>query len=230
MSLLKFLEGKNVLVFDTETTGLPNRGNKKYGEYEPYYMTSQYDSSRIVSIAWKYIENFKQTELKSNDIKHFIRYPENFNEIPNSHIHGITYDDALKNGIPLYDILEAGLYEAIKKSDYVIAHNILFDYHILASELYRMEEDKILMATDCIIKLNDLLRKNALICTGEISKDLCKLEFQNNYYNNNNPKRIKKYKIPKLIELYKHFYNKEFPNQHNASGDVWALLEIMKLL
>ena len=235
MSVLNFLEGKNVLVFDTETTGLPERKNNKFGEYYPYYMSHKYDSSRMVSIAWKYIPNFSKTTMNSDDIQHFIRYPEDFYDIPNSHIHGITYEHAQQTGIPFNDILEAGLYEAIKNCHYIIAHNVLFDYHILASELFRVDNEN-LMATECVIKLNELINNKGLVCTGELGKDLCQLEFTNNYYNYNNSygspnaKRVKKYKMPKLVELYKHFYNTEFPNQHNASGDVWALLEVMKLM
>lgn len=233
MSVLSFLQGKNVLVFDTETTGLPERKNNKFGEYFPYYMSSKYDGSRMVSIAWKSIPNFHTGDNNSDDIQHFIRYPEDFYEISNSHIHGITYEMAQQNGTPLSDILEGGLYEAIKNCDYIVAHNALFDFHILASELFRMDNES-LMATECIIKLNDLFSKNGIICTGILGTDVCKLEFNNyyNFYNDNkqNPKRVKKYKMPKLVELYRHFYNTEFPNQHNASGDVWALLEIMKVM
>jgi DNA polymerase III epsilon subunit-like protein len=43
-------------------------------------------------------------------------------------------------------------------------------------------------------------------------------------------KRYRGYKYPKLIELYKFLFNKEFDNQHNAIDDVNATFECYKKL
>ncbi len=46
-----------VLVFDTETTGLPSR--KGYDKYYPYTELIHYDKSRIISICWHLYEDKK---------------------------------------------------------------------------------------------------------------------------------------------------------------------------
>jgi DNA polymerase III epsilon subunit-like protein len=232
-SLLDFMEGKNVLVFDTETTGLPERGPFGFGSYYPYYETAMYKNSRIVSIAWSFIPNFNINNIDSTNIKHFLRKPEDFNEIPNSHIHGITFDDAMQNGFPLLDILNnKGLGDAIKSADYIVAHNAKFDYHVLQSDLYRMMEDNEAVS-EIIFHLRDIESQSRLICTAEMGKTVCKLPYKSGLCSvKSGSFRNQKvtYKMPKLIEMYQHFYGCLFENQHNASADVWALLEIMKRL
>jgi DNA polymerase III epsilon subunit-like protein len=277
-SPLKFLEGKNVLVFDTETTGLPERCPNGWGTYWSYFMNEKYNSSRIISIAWSTIHNFHKDKIYFNTstsldssmspavnslpsltindttleplavpftepnsssnqsplqhihipipttINHYLRYPEGFTEINNSHIHGITYEETINNGVTFNDLLmNKGLCVDILKSDYLVAHNINFDYHILMNELYRLDTE---YAQACILHLTKLKSKGRLVCTGEISTDICKMEFKTvSTYKGN--KKTKRYKMPKLSELYVYYYGKEFENQHSADGDVKALLEIM---
>ena len=48
-------KGKNLLIFDLETTGLPI--TPRFGEYYNYIENDKYNSSRIVSIAWSIIKN-----------------------------------------------------------------------------------------------------------------------------------------------------------------------------
>lgn len=233
-SPLKFLEGKNIFVFDTETTGLPDRCPNGWGSYWSYFMNEKYESSRIISIAWATIHNFHKDKINTSNtsstsrpttiVEHYLRYPEGFTEINNSHIHGIKYEDAINNGLPFKDLLEKkGLCIDILKSDYIIAHNINFDYHVLMNELYRLGTE---YAKACMLHLNTLKSKGRLICTGELTTDICKMEFKTvSTYKGN--KKTKRYKMPKLSELYVYYFGKEFENQHSADGDVKALLEIM---
>ena len=287
-SPLKFLEGKNILVFDTETTGLPERSPNGWGSYWSYFMNEKYESSRIISIAWSSLHNFHKDKICFNTsltissstpitllpfvtlpdttittkikdsrlsdtytnllsassessapttpitptitppspttIEHYLRYPEGFTEINNSHIHGITYEDTLNNGVRFNDILiSKGLCVDILKADYIVAHNINFDYHVLMNELYRLGTEH---AKACMLHLSTLKTKGKCICTGEISTDICKMEFKTvSTYKGN--KKTKRYKMPKLSELYVYYYGKEFENQHSADGDVKALLEII---
>jgi DNA polymerase III epsilon subunit-like protein len=244
-SPLKFLEGKNILVFDTETTGLPDRCPNGWGSYWSYFMNEKYESSRIISIAWSSLHNFHKDKInfdtntpilnqpnQSNQpihppttIEHYLRYPEGFTEINNSHIHGITYEDTVNNGVTFNDLLMTkGLCVDILKADYIVAHNINFDYHILMNELYRLGTDH---AQACMLHLSKLKDKGKCICTGALSTEICKMEFKT-VSNYKGYKKSKSYKMPKLSELYVYYYGKEFENQHSADGDVKALLEIMK--
>ena len=272
-SPLKCLEGKNILVFDTETTGLPERCPNGWGSYWSYFMNEKYESSRIISIAWSAIHNFHKDKINFNTtiessiipvtksldpilesepktplqeshnhvttpptlqpiyipipttINHYLRYPEGFTEINNTHIHGIKYEDTVNNGVTFNDLLmNKSLCFDILKSDYIVAHNINFDYHVLMNELYRLNTE---YAKACMLHLNTLKSKGRFICTGEISTDICKMEFKT-VSSYKGTKKAKTYKMPKLSELYVYYYGKEFENQHSADGDVKALLEIIK--
>ena len=269
MSVLSFLKGSNVFVFDTETTGLPSGSPTGWGSYWDYRMNEKYNNCRIVSIAWSSINNFDRDNIQTSisidspnspnslitRISHYLRYPEGFTDVPTTHIHGISYEELLTKGMPLNVILSIyGLGKSLLEADYIVAHNAGFDYHVLMNELYRLSQKNKLckptvsienninninnihhnihhnIAELCIIHLQDLKNGGRIICSGDLSVDICKLEFPiktNTYLGN---KKAKKYKMPKLCELYKHFYGKDFENAHSADGDVKALLEIMKMM
>jgi hypothetical protein len=230
-SVLDFLNNKRVFVFDTETTGLPAKGPSGFGSYWDFRDNSKYESARIVSIAWAFIESYDRNNLpdkgarEASTIVHYLRHPEGFNEITNSNIHGITFENAFENGLKFNDILEnCGLGETLLSSDYIVAHNAGFDLHVLLNELHRVGTE---LAMICINHLLEMRGTGRIVCTAILGTDICKLEFpsQSNYQG----KRFKKsYKMPKLLELYKHYYGVEPENQHSADGDVRALLEVMR--
>lgn len=229
-SVLDFLTNKRVFVFDTETIGLPAKGPSGFGSYWDYRDNSKYESARIVSIAWAFIENYSNNlqdkgDNETSTIVHYLRHPEGFSEITNSHIHGITFENAFENGLKFNDILEnCGLGETLLSSDYIVAHNAGFDLHVLLNELYRVGTELAMKCINHLLEMNEIGR---IVCTAILGTDICKLEFpsQSNYQG----KRFKKsYKMPKLLELYKHYYGVEPENQHSADGDVRALMEVMR--
>jgi len=207
-----------VLIFDLETTGVPERKPGYHdgkNEYYDYKMNNKYDSSRIVSVAWCYIENFNKQSLTNmiNNYETFecIRKPLDFKQIDNSDFHGITYQTACTKGITLGNIInKEGFGHAILNCDYIVGHNCLFDIFILLNELHRIN------FINCVKKLDMLLNTNKYVCTGELGKNICKILTKG-----------KGYKMPRLNELYKHFYKKEPIVQHQAKDDVNTLLEIM---
>ena len=233
LDLLSNLHNKNVFIFDTETTGLPERvPHAVWGsssEYWLYSMNDKYDKSRIVSMAWSSYNNFTKEQLTANNIQYHIRYPEGFTEIPTTHIHGISYDEAVYAGKPFNDIFEnRGLYNDLINADYIIAHNVFFDIHILLNELYRLNTP---LSQQTIAHILNLIELNRCICTGNISKNICKLSFSKSFYPSNKKQKLNNYKMPKLAELYKYYYNTDITNAHNAAGDVNTLqLCLVKLL
>jgi len=253
-TILSYLHNKSVLVFDTETTGLPDRvpgANWGNGEYWLYTNNDKYKKSRIVSIAWAMVSSFNRNTIDTTQIHNYIRYPENFDTIPTEHIHGISISMAREKGVPFRTILfKCGLAKAILNSDYILAHNIAFDIHILLNELYRcsigcnasgddcddcgdggddiadIQEEKQII-NKCIEHILQLQALQKCICSGEISTNICKIPFKNNKFNGKNDK---KYKMPKLCELYQYLYNEEYDKFHSADGDVLALLRCLKKL
>ena len=201
---LDYLKGKKIFVFDIETTGLPQV--VRFNEYYPYNDNDKYDSSRIVSIAWCLMRNFKNDNEFT--IKNHIRTLEGFT-IENSFIHKITNEIATSKGKTFYEICNY-LAKDLLDADFIIAHNIGFDFNILLNEFQRINRN------DLIDKLIDLNMSKAKLCSGELSKDICKLKsFKNSF------------KMPKLKELYEFTFGHEPEIQHEALNDVQSLIEIL---
>ena len=185
-----------VLVFDTETTGLPT--TRGFDKYYPYTELKYYDTCRIVSICWKLYEDEKMISTKYYVIK-----PNDF-KIDNTskacEINGITQEIADKDGI-LIDNMLIELRQDLYKAETVVAHNILFDHHILLSELHRSKRQDLIQ----------LFESKELYCTMNKSKDLLRIPMKNGNY-----------KSPKLIELYEFLFKTGFEGAHNAEADVEA--------
>jgi DNA polymerase III epsilon subunit-like protein len=123
-----------VLVFDTETTGLPSKRGA-----DPSNL-SAYNTARMVQIAWSV--HTKAGALLSKEC-HMIK-PSGF-VITNSSFHGVTTEKAEAEGIPFLDA-----YEMLKRDlclvDTIVAHNLDFDKRIVESEIFRAKLGSILSA------------------------------------------------------------------------------------
>ena len=220
-SLITKLTGKKVLILDVETTGFPERlpgfhmGKDGYFDYK---LLSKYDSSRIVSIASYYAENFDVKKINYDDIQYFVRKPTDFKITDKSEatkIHKITQEKALQTGQDFETIVKCHLDNSLKNCEYIIAHNAFFDVNIMLSELYRVHSYEHMT---CVSKICD---ENKVLCTGELGRDICKLPCK---------ARGIKYKMPKLCELYEHLYGSSPEKLHDARADVITLLKILALL
>ena len=116
------------LLFDLETIGLPKM--QSYFKYYPWSQLDKYESSRIVQIA---IAVYKDN-VQINSANYIIK-PNGF-RISNSHIHGITHEDAIALGIEFNTMVRL-LQNEFYKADCIIAHNAAFDKNVLLSELHR---------------------------------------------------------------------------------------------
>jgi DNA polymerase III epsilon subunit-like protein len=216
MNNINDLIGKNILIFDLETSGLPSK--KPYFAtgidefYEPTNL-EKYNSSRIVSLAYTYIKNFNLDSLNKSVIKTYVRKPFDFIiSKENSKFHGITHKKAILEGVKLSNIISDGFTHDLADCDYVVGHNILFDIFVLLSELHRMK------FKNTYENLKFHLDKNKYLCTGELGRDICKLSTKIKKYN---------YKMPKLEELYKNFYDDNNIIFHDAENDVRAVVRIL---
>lgn len=172
------------LFLDTETTGLPT--TKGWGNYYNPSLTSYYDTSRLIEIAYIIYDSEKNI-VKSID---YIIKPCGF-EITNSKFHGITTHDAIEQGMYLSDVLKE--FESdLDDVGTIVAHNINFDMNIILSECYRMKN------IDIVKKIGMIERE----CTMEIGKTYMKSQ-----------------KYPKLVDLYKHIFNKTIEQKHRALSD-----------
>lgn len=194
-----------ILFFDTETTGLP------VNFYEPY--TNIENWTRLVQLSW-ITEDTDTKEKKEND---FIIRPEGFT-IPDAaaKIHNITTEIAERDGVNLRAALSDFVQDMLL-ADLLVAHNIEFDKNVICSEIYRtaiklMGEKELLLEFGFRIQ-NYFMNKRS-ICTMKLGTNYTKIKTAGGDY-----------KWPKLIELYRHFFGRDFEGQHDALDDIRATRE-----
>ena len=186
------------LIFDTETTGLPLNWNAPLSNFDNW--------PRCVQIAWQ----IHDIEGKLVTVKNYIIKPDGY-DIPYNatKIHGISTEIANEKGIPLTEVLNYFL-DDVKKSKFLIGHNVLFDKNIVGSELLR-------------IGLENIISDFSSIDTKDVSTNYCALPGG----------KGGKYKWPNLSELHVKLFGEDFQEAHNASADVQAtarcFLELVRL-
>lgn len=185
-----------LLVFDTETSGLPEeKGQSLYATHKwPYIMQLSYifyhDSSNEVIELYDSLVKIDNNILLSQD---------------SMAIHNITREMCNNSGQPIKTVLSSFI-NALMSADIIIGHNIQFDINIIRVECIR---------NNIKFDFNMNKEKNPIIhyCTMKKGKYITNIELTSI----NGAKYIKN---PKLIELYKHYFNEEVNGLHNALTDV----------
>ena len=114
------------LVYDTETTGLPQDYNAPLTDSENW--------PRLVQLAWQLHDLNGSLISRGNRIVQ----PDGF-KIPftSSQIHGITNERAEAEGVLLVEVIEE-FNQDLARAQYVIGHNIEFDISIIGAEQHRL--------------------------------------------------------------------------------------------
>jgi len=187
-----------ILVFDTETTGLPIKDASIYETtLYPYIIQLSYilyDTSLNYSII---INNYIKLD---NDVE---ITPESYK------IHNISKEMLNEKGISINVALQE-FNNYLKNADIVVGHNLTFDKKMIFVECFR---NKIKQYFTCFINNQKITKEE--YCTMKNTKKLCnimKIGKNNKFY----------LKVPSLLELYKFvFPNMEIPqNMHNSLIDV----------
>jgi DNA polymerase III epsilon subunit-like protein len=176
------------LVFDTETTGLPQT------RYISPFTLHQWP--HIVQFSYIIYDSSLNDIVESKD--YVIRLQENM-LIPeeSTKIHGITNEISTKKGIPVNEVLNEFFYY-LRGVDKLIGHNIEFDINMIKVELLRLiNKDSLTKEQTKIYKydLHFLSNFNDISCTLKDSIKFCNIQLLNK-----NGKPYLKY--PKLIELH----------------------------
>lgn len=187
-----------VLVFDTETTGLPEENNV----------------SILDTFRWPYIVqlSFIYYDSEINDVIDYydnvIKLPDNIT-IPedSTKIHGITNEIMREKGINIKTALKK-FNDTLKDCDIVIAHNISFDKRMIMVECIRNKISQYFTRGQ---------NKKPEFCTMKNSKNICKIKMINF-------KGEEYFKTPKLSELYSFIFKEEPKNLHNSFVDVLLCL------
>jgi len=194
-----------VLVFDTETTGLPKSSiaNKNTLGFWPY----------IVQFSYVVYDTNTNEITKLNDW--IIKLPENINISEDStKIHGITNEMSQKRGVDISVALEEFFVDFYKCAE-IVAHNMNFDFNMVNVEMMRMMENKNL-GNKTEVQMNEDLNYfnncKKFYCTMQETIEFCNIEMFD--------KKGRKYlKFPKLLELYQKLFNETPNNLHNSLND-----------
>jgi len=175
------------LIFDIETTGLPITKNAKPSDFAnwPY----------VVQIAWGLFDD----EGKAIEVNDYYIKQENKIPLDAIEIHGITNEIMQEKGIAP-QIVYSKFNDALKRTKYLVSHNIEFDVPIVQSEFLR---NGIVGAFD----------NKKTICTMKSSIEFCKI-----------PRYSGGYKYPTLGELFQRCFFQDkgkiiFYNLHRANID-----------
>jgi len=186
-----------ILVFDTETTGLPDK------------------NAPIIAVhRWPYIVQLSYLIFDTNlnqmieTVDNIIKLPDNIKISQESeNIHHISNKMVKENGIDIKEQL-LQFNQKILEVDLVIAHNIDFDRNIIKVECIR--NNIISSFTSNGHKINEY-------CTMKNSIDLCKIV---RHYRNGDTY----YKYPKLSELNEHLFHTIPQGLHNSMIDILVCL------
>jgi len=184
-----------LLVFDTETTGLPEGRKPKISESDKWphilqfsYILYDTDTNRVLQ--------------EANDI---IKLPEDVVISPKSiQIHGITRNTSEKHGISIKHAINK-FKQALMRADILIAHNLEFDKRLYMAECYRNK------------MRHDMYDSKIYHCTMKANINRCKISVTNS-------KGETYFKYPSLLELHKELFNTEPINLHNAFCDILICL------
>lgn len=175
-----------VLLFDTETTGLPvSRASAKEGPN---------NWPHIVSISWILLDADTNTILKK---VYRIVKPQNWTIPEDSYrIHGITTEYATQNGVSLKSVMDEFRAE---RCDVLIAHNMDFDYNVIINAIQWDLYERFIPF------------KQKQFCSMKLSKSLCKIPSKYGY---KSPKLSELYKFvfkkePTQSSLHNSLYDTE---------------------
>jgi DNA polymerase III epsilon subunit-like protein len=196
----------NILVFDTETTGLI-----------PKYSSDKTNNPYITQLSF-IIYNTETNSIRST-FNAYINLPDEV-EIPPivTNITGITKETCQEKGISFQEAF-AEFYYAILCSDCIVAHNIEFDIQMMYIEI---ERNKHLL--NHYPEVNTLFHPERLSrikidikCTMRMTVTECAL------LRTTDKKHTYK-KFPKLAETYEYLFQKTPENLHNSIIDVIVCL------
>jgi len=199
-----------VLIFDTETTGLPK--------------------TKIISQdtleKWPHIVQFSfiifDTNTNSLDItQDFIIRMSNDIQIPqeSTNIHGITTEISREKGINIEDALRQFFY-SLRSVDLLVGHNVSFDINMIYVELLRIIYVKKYPEHHISaykFDLHFLTNFKNIYCTMQETIDLCAIKIKDKFGKEYN-------KFPRLVELHQHLFGTTPISLHNSLIDILVTL------
>lgn len=198
-----------ILIYDTETTGLPKNYKPAEEDLTNYPNVVQF-AAKVIEVDLDDIEHNKVIYNFDSLVYPFRKEQPLVISDGAKAIHNITENDCIQSGTAIEHL--AYQFQGLLNSvDVVVCHNLGFDRNVMVSELLNLG-----------IKPNTR-RTTKQFCTMKYSTELLKLP--SNYTG--------KYKFPKLEELFKWLTDKDMNDYfkaHDAAGDVDATATCLLLL
>jgi DNA polymerase III epsilon subunit-like protein len=198
-----------VLVFDTETTGLPK--TKLINE------NTILDWPHIVQLSYIIYDTEDNKIIKISDS--IINIPDNIALSKESiAIHGVDRNKMTELGKSIRDVISEFLTD-INFIDLIVGHNIEFDINMIIVEIYRCmlnndNSDTKEINLPIVVQLQYMNK----FCTMKNSMKLCDIKKTNI----NTGKEYLKY--PSLTETYNKLFGIKPNNMHNSLNDIYACL------
>jgi DNA polymerase III epsilon subunit-like protein len=174
------------LFFDCETTGKPKAYNASYEDVDNW--------PRVTQLAWILCDEGGSV---LNQFQTLIK-PDGW-EVPKEDFfiqNNMSTERCQAEGRPILEILQMLMYDKLQ-SDFLVAHNLMFDHRVVWAEFIRAG----------ITPRSGMTK----ICTMMKSTSYCKLP------------GTRGFKWPKLEELHRVLFNCDFDGAHDALADVIAL-------
>jgi DNA polymerase III epsilon subunit-like protein len=185
-----------VLVFDTETTGLPKERDASIYDTEKW--------PHIVQISWI----LYNTETRTHeDIVDLLVQSPVAPSAQSEKIHGISHKQCLRKGVKI-DIALHRFDKVLSWADVIVGHNVSFDKRMVIVEGIRIGHKLCFNTEGGNIQEHCTMRNNVKFC-----------KIERTGKNNN-----KYLKFPQLIELYNCLFNDSPRMTHNAMVDVLMCL------
>jgi len=188
------------LIFDTETTGLPNRFIEGYGRTH-----SANGQPRFIEIAWVLYDD-SDGSMQEEDLYVLpdgFTVPEKITELT-----GITTQRLERDGSDEMEILRMFLRTA-RQADAIVGHNVQFDINVVTGRL----------ADIGYPETAALLTAKPVTDTMRSSTNWCAIPARSGYG----------YKFPTLTELHTKLFGAAF-EAHNALNDVQATIRCWREL
>lgn len=205
-----------VLVFDTETSGLP--------QTKILNPDTLHKWPTIVQLSYVIYDLSLNNIVESKD--YIIKVPKNI-QIPEetTKIHGITNEICEIKGVFINNVLNK-FFSDLTGVDMLIGHNIDFDINMIKASLLRIIYENVLTRNQLKkykYNLHHITNFKNICCTLQDSIKFCNIQAINKF---GNPYL----KYPKLIELHQKLFNSSPNNLHNSFNDILVTLRcFMKL-
>ena len=205
-----------VLVFDTETTGLPKTKIMSQDTLNLWPHIVQF--SYVI-----YDTDVNDITLSSDDI---IKVDDNVIITAESiNLHGITHDISQRKGKKINEVLDI-FCNHLKTTDVLVGHNVIFDIQMVKVELLRLiyalslEKDHNNNYKNNLYSISNFTN---VYCTMQNTIELCNIKTTDKYGKEYN-------KYPKLSELHEKLFHTIPTHLHNSFYDILATLRCFMYL